>query len=54
MSIAEPDVGDPAVEPQQCGRCRKFFAGDPTLTPATIADWWLCTVCRQRLLGLPC
>lgn len=33
----------PAAErpPQQCGRYRLLFEGDPTLQPAPRPDWWL-------------
>jgi hypothetical protein len=37
--------------PQQCGRCRLLFEGDPTLHPAARPDWWLCPQCRAILLG---
>lgn len=37
--------------PQQCGRCRLLFEGDPTLHPAAQPDWWLCPPCRAILLG---
>ncbi len=37
--------------PQQCGRCRLLFEGDPTLHPVARPDWWLCPPCRAILLG---
>jgi hypothetical protein len=37
--------------PQQCGRCRQLFEGDPTLYPPAQPDWWLCPPCRAILLG---
>jgi hypothetical protein len=37
--------------PRQCGRCRLFFCGDPTLEPSSQAAWWLCAPCRSTLLG---
>lgn len=37
---------------RQCGRCRRFFDADPTLTPATIQDWWLCEACHDNLMGV--
>ena len=37
--------------PQQCGRCRLLFEGDPTLHPPAQPDWWLCPPCRAILLG---
>lgn len=37
--------------PQQCGRCRLLFEGDPTLYPPAQPDWWLCPPCRAILLG---
>ena len=39
------------LPPQQCGRCRLLFEGDPTLHPAARPDWWLCPPCRAILLG---
>ena len=42
------DSGRP---PQQCGRCRLLFEGDPTLHQAARPDWWLCPPCRAILLG---
>ena len=40
-----------SVPARQCGRCRAFFAGDDTLNPGTLQDWWLCDSCRTTLLG---
>jgi len=37
--------------PQQCGRCRLLFEGDPTLYAPAQPDWWLCPPCRVILLG---
>ena len=45
-------VGKPLTEPLEqrtCGRCRKLFAGDPTLHAAAIAEWWACDACRASL-----
>jgi hypothetical protein len=42
-------AGEPP--PQQCGRCRLLFEGDPTLHPPARPDWWLCPPCRAILLG---
>jgi hypothetical protein len=39
------------LPPQQCGRCRLLFEGDPTLHPPARPDWWLCPPCRAILLG---
>jgi hypothetical protein len=39
------------LPPQQCGRCRLLFEGDPTLYPPARPDWWLCPPCRAILLG---
>lgn len=36
---------------RQCGRCRQYFALDPTLAPGAIHDWWLCEPCRDKLMG---
>lgn len=47
---AGPATVDGLVE-QQCGRCRKFFPGDPTLPRDTVAEWWACDSCRLALLG---
>jgi len=43
--------GDGTLSPRQCGRCRKLFAGDPTLHPVALPEWWLCLPCRLALLG---
>jgi len=37
--------------PQQCGRCRQLFEGDPTLYRPARPGWWLCPPCRAILLG---
>jgi hypothetical protein len=37
--------------PQQSGRCRVLFEGDPTLHPPAQPDWWLCPPYRAILLG---
>jgi hypothetical protein len=39
------------ARPRQCGRCRQFFDGDPTLEPVTLPEWWLCSPCRATLFG---
>jgi hypothetical protein len=44
-------TADDELSPQQCGRCRLLFAGDPTLHPPAQPDWWLCPPCRAILLG---
>jgi hypothetical protein len=44
-------VTDDEPPPQQCGRCRLLFEGDPTLHPPARPDWWLCPPCRAILLG---
>jgi hypothetical protein len=44
-------VADGQLAPQQCGRCRLLFEGDPTLHPPARPDWWLCPPCRAILLG---
>lgn len=36
---------------RQCGRCRQFFASDPTLNPSAIQDWWLCGPCHDNLMA---
>jgi hypothetical protein len=36
---------------RQCGRCREWFDGDPTLHPVALPAWWLCPPCRAALLG---
>ena len=38
---------------RRCGRCRLLFAGDPTLDPGSVQDWWLCPPCRAVLLPPP-
>lgn len=37
--------------PQLCGRCRLFFAGDPTLSQDLDTGWWACPPCAELLLG---
>lgn len=37
---------------RQCGRCRQFFASDPTLNGSAIQDWWLCEACHGNLMGI--
>ena len=39
------------LPPQQCGRCRLLFEGDPTLHHPARPEWWLCPPCRAILLG---
>ena len=51
MPSPEPSTPAQGVRPRQCGRCRLFFAGDETLPPRAIPDWWLCPRCREALLG---
>jgi hypothetical protein len=47
---AESDVV--VVTPKrQCGRCRKFFDGDPALHPIAIPEWWACPPCREVMFG---
>ena len=46
----QPLAGD-QPPPQQCGRCRLLFEGDPTLHPPAQPGWWLCPPCRAILLG---
>ena len=48
---ARPGEGDDTVASRQCGRCREWFPGDPSLHPTAIPDWWLCPPCRVALLG---
>ena len=36
---------------RQCGRCRQFFASDPTLNAVAIQEWWLCEACHDKLMG---
>lgn len=44
---------DPEAAPpgRQCGRCREWFADDPTLHEVALAEWWACPPCRDSLLG---
>jgi hypothetical protein len=58
MSLSGPHASDVAAgqEPdtlasRQCGRCRGFFDGDPTLDPTVPPDWWVCPPCRTVLFG---
>jgi hypothetical protein len=46
-----PTAESTEVAPRQCGRCRQWFDGDPTLHPRAIASWWLCPACHTTLLG---
>jgi hypothetical protein len=46
-----PCPGAVTQSDRQCGRCRGFFAPDPTLEPVGLQDWWLCDPCRDTLLG---
>ena len=48
-SLSEPISDGPSH--RQCGRCRQFFASDPTPNPAAIQDWWLCDSCHDKLMG---
>lgn len=48
-ALAPADAGDTPSQ-QQCGRCRLFFDGDPTLHASALPEWWLCAECRMRLL----
>jgi hypothetical protein len=50
-SDAQRSLADNEPPPQQCGRCRMFFEGDPTLYRPARPDWWLCPPCRAILLG---
>jgi hypothetical protein len=36
---------------RQCGRCRRWFPGDPTLHSVALAEWWACPPCRRTLFG---
>jgi hypothetical protein len=38
--------------PQVCQRCRREFAGDPSLLASAMVEWWACPHCRS-VLGLP-
>jgi hypothetical protein len=55
LHLLEPNTrwvpADSGRQPQQCGRCRLLFEGDPTLHPAARPDWWLCPPCRAILVG---
>ena len=44
-------VTDVNVPTRQCGRCRKTFAGDPSLHREALAEWWVCPECRTVLFG---
>ena len=48
-SPAEPMDERPPY--RQCGRCRKFFASDPTMHSPAIQDWWLCEPCHDNLMA---
>ncbi|MCU4186259.1 hypothetical protein K6U06_17975 [Acidiferrimicrobium sp. IK] len=45
-----PEKAVPTPE-RVCGRCRKSFAGDPTLSFQT--GWALCPECTEVLLPVP-
>jgi hypothetical protein len=47
--LREPADAD--LPARQCGRCRAMFAGDPTLNPTALPDWWVCPPCRAALFG---
>lgn len=52
--VQPPTVDDEVAMPtpkRQCGRCRKFFDGDPTLHPIAIPEWWACSPCRKAMFG---
>jgi hypothetical protein len=52
ITLADPaPIPGLGVRPRQCGRCRSYFDGDPSLPPQTQSEWWLCDPCRQVLLG---
>lgn len=53
-----PALDDAPSEPipddasrRQCGRCRQFFASEPTQNLAPIQEWWLCEPCHDKLMG---
>ena len=48
----DPEEGPQhAEEPhsRQCGRCRKHFPLDVSLSPQP--KWWACSTCRLKLFG---
>ena len=48
--MAQPPIEtEGAPGERQCGRCRKWFEGDPDAHPTAIADWWACATCRATL-----
>ena len=49
--VPQARPADDQPPPQQCGRCRLLFEGDPTLHRTARPDWWLCPPCRAILLG---
>lgn len=48
MSTSQPVVDGPPV-PQVCQRCRRTFAGDSSLLPGAMIEWWACGACRIAL-----
>ena len=47
----EPGLDDSDdLPPQQCGRCRMMFNGDPTLDVRARNGWSLCPTCEAILL----
>ena len=42
---------EPAVRTRLCGRCRKPSDRDPAEPSGSVAIWFLCPPCRQKLLG---
>ncbi len=52
MSTPLDDLPDSDATPprRQCGRCRGWFPGDPTLQRSALAEWWACPPCRHSLL----
>ena len=43
--------GDAVVPDRLCGRCRETFAGDVTLNPQALQEWWACPACRKIMFG---
>jgi len=41
----------PATATHKCGRCRREFPLGAPSDLLTDAHWWLCPLCRERLLG---
>lgn len=52
LSASSSEVFQEGQFDRQCGRCRRFFASDPTLNGAAIQDWWLCEACHGNLMGI--